>query len=48
MAVEPATNEAQSEDFQAHRRDYSRFTKLLTYGAIVSFFTGLIVMFLIS
>ena len=48
MAVEPASNEAQTEDFQAHVRDYSDFTRLFKYGAIVSLITGLIVILLIS
>ena len=46
MAAEP--NEARPEDFEAHVRDYSGFTKLLKYGAIVSFVIAIIVMMLIS
>lgn len=48
MAVEPADQEMSSQDMQAHVRDYSGFTTLLKWGAIVSFITALIVMFLIS
>ena len=48
MAVEPATNEAQPEDFEAHVRDYSGFIKLFKYGAIISLITGFIVILLIS
>ena len=48
MAVEPADNQGHTEDFQAHVRDYSAFTKLFTYGAIASLLTGLFVMLIIS
>jgi hypothetical protein len=48
MAVEPAGNEATTEDFEAHVRDYSGFIKLFKYGAIISLIIALIVMLLIS
>ena len=48
MAVEPASEEVPIRDMEAHVHDYSVFTHLLKWGAIVSFVTALIVMFLIS
>lgn len=48
MAIEPATDKAESEDFKAHVRDYSEFVRLLKYGAIASLVTAFFVMFLIS
>ena len=48
MAVEPATNEAPTQDMQAHIRDYSGFIKLFKYGAIISIIIAFAVMFLIS
>ena len=47
MADEPATKQSTS-DFQAHMRDYSGFTNLAKYTAIISFVVALIVMWLIS
>jgi len=47
MAIEPATNDT-AHDYVAHTRDYSKFTKLLKYGAIISFVTAIVVLFLIS
>jgi len=48
MAVEPSTNETATQDMQAHVRDYAGFTQLFTYGAIVSFVIGIIVLFIIA
>ena len=48
MAVEPASNEPPSQDMQMHVRDYSGFVSLLKWGALVSFVTAIIVLFLIS
>lgn len=48
MAVEPATDEAPKQDVQAHVRDYSGFTRMLKWGAIISFVIGFIVVILIS
>ena len=48
MAVEPATNEVPIQDVQAHVRDYAGFTRLLKWGAIASFVTGLIVLLIIA
>lgn len=47
MADEPATKQS-SADFQAHMRDYSGFTHLAKYSAIIFFVIALIVMWLIS
>jgi hypothetical protein len=46
--AEPATEDAQPDDFEAHVRDYSGFTRLFKWLAIVAFLTALFVMFLIS
>jgi hypothetical protein len=48
MAIEPATDRAEIEDFKAHVHDYAEFTRLLKYGAIVALVTALFVMMLIS
>lgn len=48
MAVKPASNEAKTDDFQAHVRDYSGFTKLFTYGAAACLVIGLFVILIIS
>lgn len=48
MAVEPATDQAQSEHLQAHVRDYSGFIKMFKYGAIISFITAMVVVMIIS
>ena len=48
MAVEPSTTEQQSGDMQAHVRDYSRFTGMLKWGAILSFILAMIVVVVIS
>ena len=45
---EPLLDSPATQDMQAHVRDYSGFTKLLKYGAIISFITAIVVMFLIS
>jgi hypothetical protein len=47
MADEPATKQS-TADFQAHMRDYSGFTHLAKYTAIIAFVVALIVMWLIS
>ena len=47
MAIEPATEQT-PEDYKAHVHDYSEFTRLLKYGAIVALVTALFVMMLIS
>ncbi len=46
--AEPATENARPNDFEAHVRDYSAFTRLFKWSAIIGFLTALIVMFLIS
>jgi hypothetical protein len=48
MAVEPANNQAASQDMQAHLRDYAGFTHLFTYGAVACFVIGIIVLFIIA
>lgn len=48
MAAEPVNTEGAKGDIQAHVRDYSYFTAMLKYGAIVAFVTGILVMFIIS
>ena len=48
MANEPATDTSTSPDFSAHVRDYSGFTRLFKWGAIISFVVGLLVVFIIS
>ncbi|MBA3511484.1 hypothetical protein [Sphingomonas sp.] len=37
-----------TQDVAHHVRDYSRFTQLLKWGAIISFITALFVMMIIS
>ena len=46
--AEPATEDARPNDFEAHVRDYSGFTRMFKWLAIVAFLTALFVMFLIS
>lgn len=48
MAIEPATEEAQGHDFEAHARDYSGFIRLFKYTAIAALVTALLVMMIIS
>ena len=43
-----AAEEPVKQDMQMHVRDYSGFTKLLKWGAIISFVTAIAVMFIIS
>jgi hypothetical protein len=45
---EPLLVDPPTQDVAMHVRDYSRFTKLLKWGAIVSLVTALVVMMLIS
>ena len=47
MAVEPSTTENHSGDMEAHVRDYSRFTAMFKWGAILSFIIAIIVILLI-
>jgi hypothetical protein len=47
MAVEPVTG-SQSGDFEAHARDYSKFTGLLKWGAIICFVIAMLVLVVIS
>jgi hypothetical protein len=47
MAVQPSTDD-HSGDIQAHVRDYSRFTGMLKWGAIISFILAMIVVVVIS
>ncbi len=48
MAAQRASKEAKPDDFEAHVRDYSGFTKLFTYGAIACLAIGLFVIMIIS
>lgn len=48
MAVEPSTTEQHQGDMQAHVRDYSRFTGMLKWGAILSFILAMLVLVVIS
>ena len=45
---EPLLDNPPTQDVAAHVRDYSGFTKLLKWGAIVSFVIAMIVLMLIS
>ena len=47
MAVQP-TSDDHSGDIQAHARDYSRFTGMLKWGAILAFIIAMIVVVIIS
>jgi hypothetical protein len=48
MAIEPASDHSQSDDFQAHVRDYSGFIRMFKWLAIISFITAIFVMIIIS
>jgi hypothetical protein len=48
MAIEPATEDARPNDFEAHVRDYSGFLKMFKWLAIISFVTAIFVMIIIS
>ena len=47
MAAEPATTD-HSAEIHVHERDYSGFTRLFKWGAILSFITAMVVIFVIS
>lgn len=48
MAVEPVTDENQPGEIGRHARDYSGFTRLLKWGAGISFVTAILILFIIS
>ena len=49
MAAEPGHEQSQPGEFvTTHVRDYSAFTKLLKWGAIVSFITAMVVLVVIG
>ena len=49
MAAEPASEHHQSgEHMTTHVRDYTAFLKMLKWGAILSFITGMVVVVIIS
>lgn len=48
MDVEAVTNENQPGEIGRHARDYSRFIKLLKWGAVISFVTAMLVLVIIS
>ncbi len=42
-------NEAPPQvDFQVHARDWGRMTKMLKYGAVITFITAMLVLVIIS
>ncbi len=43
-----AEGEAPTTDLKDHERGYSLFTRVMTWGAIVSFLATMVVVFLIS
>ena len=47
MAIEPATEQSRTDDFEAHARDYSGFIKMFKWLAIIGFVTAILVMFII-
>lgn len=48
MADDKAHPTATEMDYPAHFKNYDGFIKLFKYGALVSFITGLAVMYVIS
>ncbi len=48
MAVEPVTDENQPGEIGRHARDYSKFIKMLTWGAGVTFVIAILMLFVIS
>jgi hypothetical protein len=48
MAVEPATDATNNGDMPSHVRDYSKFTAMLKWGAIISFIGAMLVLVIIS
>ncbi|QIK79611.1 aa3-type cytochrome c oxidase subunit IV [Sphingomonas piscis] len=47
MAVDHSTAQGHGNDMEAHVRDYSKFTAMLKWGAIISAVIGFIVVFLV-
>ena len=45
---EPLLTSPPTQDAAVHVRDYSRFTKMLKWGAIVSFIVAMLVLVIIS
>ena len=48
MAANSANKDPVAQDMQAHKRDYSGFVKLFTYGAIATFTIAILVLFIIA
>lgn len=48
MDVDAVTNENQPGEIGRHARDYSRFTALLKWGAIVSLIIAFVVLMIIA
>ena len=48
MALESATEGTNSGDMKAHVRDYSKFTAMLKWSAIISFIAAMLVLVIIS
>ena len=47
MADDKVHPTATEMDYPAHFRNYDGFLKMLKYGAVISFITGLLVMYII-
>lgn len=45
---EPILTDPQSQDVAIHVRDYTRFTKMLKWGAIVSLLIGFVVLLILK
>ena len=48
MAVEQSNTADHGNDMEAHVRDYSKFTGMLKWGAIISFILAMFVVWIIS
>lgn len=48
MAEDPILTQPQSHDVAVHVRDYTRFLKMLKWGAIVSLMIGFIVLLILK
>lgn len=46
--VDPMFQEAHAPQVETHIRDYSRFVQMFKWGAIISFITGILVLFIIA
>lgn len=48
MAAESATDGTNNGDMPSHVRDYSKFTAMLKWSAIISFIAAMVVLVIIS